>query len=146
MKNDDFLFKIYCSFAITSQEIFPDEITKELGIQPDQFFLKGDYRKKGRDTIYTNLHHLWKIRSKTTIDTEGDVSAHISEIHSRIKNKLNILRRYKKDPKLDIVVWISIKTDDAGGDFYITEEELAFINSISNQLRFSIVAVDEIKM
>ena len=146
MKNDAFLLKVDCSLGITSQEIFPSEITKELGIQPDRSFVKGDYRKEGRDTIYTRPHHLWQIRSKVTIDIEGNVSAHISEIHSRIKNKLNILGRYKKTPKLDLVVWVSIKTDDAGGDFYITEEDLAFINSISNRFQFSLITSQNLSL
>ena len=127
-------------FSITSKSIPPEQITEELGIQPDRTFKKGPYKRKNSDQIYTNMFHLWEISSKDAIHEEESVSPHIRYLKNKLKSKLDILRRYKKDPQYDLIVVIWLETEMGSMGFSFYEEELAFINSICNRFDCFLIA------
>ncbi len=131
-------------FAITSQTVLPEQITKELGIQPDKTFKKGPYTRENSDTIYTNMYHLWQISSKEAIHEEESVSPHIRYLKNKLKSKLDILYRYKKDPQYDLIIVIWLETEMGGMGFSFYEEELEFINSICNRFDCFLMAKTDV--
>jgi Domain of unknown function (DUF4279) len=139
-----FYNKTRSNFAITSQVIFPEQITKELGIQPDRTFKKGPYKRDDSDTIYTNLHNCWEISSMVAIHEEESISPHIYYLKNQLKGKLDILDRYKQDPHYDLIVYIRLETEMGGMGFDLYEEELTFIHRICNRFGVYLTAVADV--
>jgi len=79
---------------------------QELGIQPDRTF------------------------------KEESISPHMHYLKNKLKGKLGILDRYKKDPHLERIMRVSIKSE-LGMEFSFYEEELAFINATGDESAYS---------
>ena len=141
MERDSFVFKTQISFAIKSDTIEPDIITKELGITPsDSSFKKGDsWMGKNTKKIYIRNSNIWRIETKWTVLEEETVSHHIEYLKTILMPKSNILKLYKEDDKYELSFWIWIETDDAGVGLDLKEEELSFLNLISNYIHFTVI-------
>jgi hypothetical protein len=139
-----FYNKIVSDFAITSQTVLPEQITQELGIQPDRTFKKGPYKIENSDTVYTHIYHLWEISSKEAIHEEESVSPHIHYLKNKLKGKLDILDRYKQDPQYDLILSIWLETEMGGMGFSFYEEEPEFINSICNRFDCFLLAKGDV--
>ena len=131
-------------FSITSQTILPEQITQELGIQPDRTFKKGPYKIKDSDSVYTRLHHLWEISSEEAIHEEESISPHIHYLKNKLKDKLDILDRYKQNPQYDLIISIWLETEVSGMGFSFYEEELEFVNAISNRFDCFLMATADV--
>lgn len=146
MKQKAFLSDSRIKLNITSEDIHPEVITDELNIIPDVSFRKGEtyIGKHSRRTFIRHIN-MWAIVSKTTISESQDISHHIEYFRSILKNKEDILRRYKKDPAYDVSFWIRILTDDAGVSFELSKSEMSYLSDITNRVHFSITANTEIQ-
>ncbi|MHA7877735.1 MAG: DUF4279 domain-containing protein [Bacteroidota bacterium] len=139
-KRKYFYNKSISHFAITSHTIPPEQITEELGIQPDKTFRKGPYKRENSDKIYTNMYHLWEISSKEVVHEEESASPHIYYLKNRLKSKLDILYRYKQDSQYELIIAIWLETEMGSMGFSFYKEELEFINSICNRFDCFLIA------
>ncbi len=127
--------RIRCDFSIVSQTVLPEQITQELGIQPNRSYRKGDYKMEGRDTIYTYPSHLWEISSVEAIHNEKNIQLHIDYVKKELENKFDILDRYKQDPRYESIISIRDETETGSVGIDLNIDDLTFIRSICN--RFS---------
>ncbi len=147
MNEDYFENMTYCEFVIISKEITPQQITNEFGIEPTRYFNKGDLiSSKHSNEVGFKPWHLWAIKSLPIIKIEESISAHIEHIKSHLLPILPKLKGYKDNPLYEMSFLVRIETEDGGIGFDINEEELSFINSISNRLHFSFLAKDNIDL
>ncbi|MCK9208628.1 MAG: DUF4279 domain-containing protein [Salinivirgaceae bacterium] len=141
MDKDDFLIKSHCQLGITSQEIDPKTISKLLDIEPSSSYSKGEkFTSKRSGFVAKRFQNIWAIKSETLISEKEDISPHILYFKSLLENKMDVLSELKKDPLYDISFWIWIETDNAGIGIDLSNDELSFINSISNRIHISLIA------
>jgi hypothetical protein len=137
---NNFKYKIYCELIIVTNDIASDEISRIANLEPYRTYNKGDvFESKNSGTKGAKLHNLWAIKSETTYSEEENVSTHIQYFKTLIDNKAEILKKFKNDLKNETSFWIWIETNDAGVGLDILEDDLLFINNISNRLHFSII-------
>lgn len=140
MERDNFMYKTHINFSIVSHEIDPDSITEVLNITPERAFKKGEQSvSKHSGSIITNPHNLWSIGSKSSELEEETISHHIEHFKSVFLSKMGVLKKYKEDTRFEVTLWIWIETDNAGIGFDLNETEIAFLNSISNRIHFSLI-------
>lgn len=140
MLSDSFTYKTHISFAITSSDISPDIITKELGITPDKTYKKGEQTvSKHSGSIITKPHNVWSIGSKPTSLDKENMDHHIDYLKSILEPKTEILKKYKEDDRFELSFYIWIETDNAGIGFDLFAYEIDFLNSISNRIHFSLI-------
>lgn len=147
MKRDNFVIKTQISFGIKSDTVEPDTITKELNIIPsDTSFKKGDtWESKHDGSKYVRNSNIWRLETEFTVLEEETVSHHIKYFKAIFLSKVDILSRYKEDNRFDVTFWVWIETDNAGIGLDMSEEELSFLNSISNRVHFSIICNREVE-
>jgi|SRR5690606_14399358 len=146
MKKEYFIYKSYVEFAITSDEVSPSIITNSLNIMPKRHHKKGDiYVSKNSGSKISRYTNLWAIETEYSEMKEETVSHHIEYFKSIFFSKMDILECYKEDSRFDVTFWIWIETDNAGIGLDLSEEELSFLNSISNRVHFSIICNKETK-
>jgi hypothetical protein len=135
-----FLYKSYCELIITSKEITPDVITEKLNIVPNRKYIKGEeFASRHSGTKGKRFQNLWAIKSETTISEEEGISHHVSFFKSTLETKIQTMQVYKSDACFEITFWVWIETDNAGIGFDLNEDEISFLNSISNRIQFSLV-------
>jgi hypothetical protein len=140
MNRENFLNKSFCELGIVSQEVDPGTISRLLNIEPFNSYAKGDtFSSKLTGRIGKRFQNLWSIRSKTIISEKEDLSSHILYFKSLLINKMNIISELKNSSIYVISFWIWIETDNAGIGIDLSSEDLAFLNSISNRVHFSII-------
>jgi len=146
MDKDYFLNKSYCELGITSQEVDPKTISKLLNIEPFNAYSKGDaFSSKRTGFVAKRFQNLWAIKSEIIISEKEELSPHILYFKTLLENKLDILSEFKNNPLYDVSFWIWIETDNAGIGIDLSDEELSFINSISNRVHFSIITNHKIE-
>jgi len=141
MKDENFIYKTQISFMIGSDdvEIDPISITEDLQLKPSRFHRKGDtYIGKNTGLIGTKARTVWAIDTDWTILEEETVSHHIEFLKKILLPKIDVLKKYKEDERFDVCFWIWIETENAGIGFCFQENELKFLNSISNWVHFSL--------
>lgn len=144
MERDNFTYKTHINFSIVSHEIDSESITKELSIVPEKSFKKGEQTvSKHSGSIITNPHNLWSIRSKSSELEEETISHHIEYFKSIFLSKAEVLKKFKEDARYEVTFWIWIETDNAGIGLDLNEEELSFLNRISNRIHLSIICKNE---
>lgn len=139
MADDYFVYKIYCEFTITSNEVTPEMLTEELDFTPHRTFKKGEKSISSSGAVLTKPHNLWAIKSETIISHEEEVSKHISFLKDLIGDKLSLFQKCKGHPKFESSFWIWIETDNGGLGLDLKEDEIQFINDISNRLHISLI-------
>ena len=138
MDEDMFVYKSHCELIITSDSVSPDEISRELGIVPHRQFNKGDeFTSKHSPRIGKKSHNLWAVRSESILSNDEDVNGHIEYLKMLLKEKQEVLKEYKRNAALIVVVWFWIETQ-------LTEKDLSFINYVANSVRFSIITNTDI--
>jgi hypothetical protein len=146
MEEDYFKNKSHLEFAISSNEITPEIISKELGITPTRFFHKGDLvTSKHSHTVAERQNNLWALRSPDIISEKESITPHINFIKSILQNKMELLEGYKNDTRTNLTFWIWIETEDAGYGFDLSDEEITFLNRISNRVSISFITNEKIK-
>ena len=144
MERDNFIYKTHCELAIVSHEVSPNLITEELNIVPERTFKKGEQSvSKHSGSIITKPHNLWALKSKSSELEEENISHHIEYFKSAFLSKMGILKKYKEDTQFEVTFWIWIETDNAGIGLDLNEIEIAFLNSISNRVHFSLLTKAE---
>lgn len=140
MKNDYFVYKTHIDFTIVSNEVSPDLITNELNINPSRHFRKGDKSiSKHSGSVTVKPHNLWSLQSISSELIEEKISHHISYLKTILSSKVDILKKYKSNPNLEISFWIWIETDNSGIGLNLDSDEMDFLNSISNKIHFSFI-------
>lgn len=145
MNNGNFIYKSYCELIITSEEISPSKMTSELGIQPIRSFRKGD-KIVSKHSIRTGekKNNLWALRTENIISEDESISSHIQELKKKLEGKDSTIVFYKNDRNTEVCIWIWIETDNAGIGLDLNEEELNFVNRISNRVHLSIICKNKI--
>lgn len=139
------MYKSHCELAITSYEISLDFITEDLNIMPDRTFRKGEQSvSKHSGSIITKPHNLWALKSKSSELEEEAINHHIDYFKAAFLSRLEILKKYKEDTRFEVTFWIWIETDNAGIGLDLNENEIAFLNSISNRVHFSLICKTEV--
>lgn len=140
MERDNFIYKTHCELAIVSDKISPDFITEELNIVPEISFKKGDQTvSKHSGSIITKPHNAWALKSKSSELEDETISHHIEHFKSTLISKIEVLKKYKEDARFEVTFWIWIETDNAGIGLDLSENEIAFLNSFSNRVHFSLL-------
>jgi hypothetical protein len=144
MDNEYFIYKSYFELAIISEVIDPDEITSSLGIQSSRSFRKGDkIVSKNSTRTGEKKNNLWAIQTQKITSEEESISLHIQELRNILKGKNDIINSYKENQTVDVCIWIWIETDNAGIGLDLSDEELKFLNNISNRIHLSIICNKE---
>jgi len=145
MKSDYSLYKSHISFGIISGEIDPDVFSKELDIKPHRSFKKGEQIISAHSgSIITKPHNLWEIASKPLICEEESLEPHINYIRTMLAGKMNILKQYKHDPRIETIFWIWMETENGGIGIDLIDTDVSFFNEISNRIHFTFLAKDSI--
>lgn len=146
MKGDSFIYKIHCELGIVSNIISPDYITDELDVVPTRSFRKGEQSfSKHSGSIITKPHNLWAFKSESTELEEENISYHIDYFRQIFSSKIDVLKRYKEEVCFEVNFWVYVETDNAGIGLDLNEEELDFLNMISNRIHFSVICNNEIE-
>lgn len=146
MEEDYFKNKTHLEFVISSSEIIPEIISEELGIKPTRFFHIGDLvTSKHSHSVAERQNNLWALRSPDIISEKESISVHINFIKSILLSKIEILEKYKKDLRMELVFWIWIETEDAGYGLDLSESELGLLNKISNRISISFITKKKVK-
>ena len=142
MEKDCFTFKTHIEFVITSHQIDLDTISEELGMLPDRSFRKGDLvTSKHSPRVGKKPYSLWAIQSQSYEAKDGTISHHIEYLKSILLSKIDVLKRYKEDARFSVAFWIWIQTDNSAIGLDLGESELAFMNSVSNRISFSLLTM-----
>ena len=136
--------KVRCDFSIVSQTVLPAQITQELGIKPNRFHEKGYYKREGSHTIYAISKHLWEISSVEAIQNQDTILPHIDYMREKLKSKVDILDRYKQDPRYESVVYIRHETEIGSVGIDLNGDDLAFIRSICNRFSCFLMSTREV--
>lgn len=137
---DNFLFKVYSEYSITSDQLNATEISSILHIDPDRLFEKGEsYISKKSGSLITRPHTLWSIRSKESITFDVDIDAHLTYIYSILESQLDGLSDLKNKHSCERVLWIWIETDDAGAGIDITSQTFTALNSVVDRYHFTVL-------
>lgn len=145
MHKENFIYNTYCQLGIISDEITPENITRELDVIPKRSFIKGEKEvSKHSGSIIIKPHNLWAFESKKITLQIETISPHIAYFKSVFQSKIDYLKKYKENNLFEIFFGIYIETDNAGIGLDLNEDELTFINSISNRIHFSVVCNDNI--
>jgi hypothetical protein len=78
------------------------------------------------------------------IHEEESISPHIYYLKDKLKHKLDILDRYKKDARYDLILDIRLETETGGMGFDLYEKELKFIHRICNRFSCFLVAKEDV--
>ena len=118
-------------------------ITGTLGLNPSRIHKKGDTRV-GTHTglIGIRPRTVWAMDSEWTIREDETVSHHIEFFKSILLPKFDILKQYKDDNKFELSFWIWIQTDSSGIEISLSEDELAFLEKLANNVRFALLGND----
>lgn len=131
-------YKIHCELIITSANITPDEINKEIERKAHRSYKKGDkFISKHSGTEGKRAINLWAIKSNEIISEDEDVSPHINYFKEIMNDKIEYFKRLKYDSTNRIDFWVWIEADEAGIGLEIQGSDLTFINSIANCLHIS---------
>lgn len=146
MNKEYFLNKSYCELGIVSQKVDPVTISKLLEIKPFNSYTKGDtFSSKHTGRVGKRFQNLWSTRSETIISEKEDLSPHILYFKLLLSNKMSIISELKNNSIYEISFWIWIETDNAGIGIDLSGEDIAFLNSISNRVHFSIITNHKIE-
>jgi hypothetical protein len=86
MENDNFKNRIECEFAVITNEVDPQFVTRALGIMPDRFFNKGDLVTSAHSlSIGKRPYGLWAVSSNEIFDGDIDLSKHLEYFHTILK-------------------------------------------------------------
>ncbi len=146
MERDYFLFKTQISFAIASDDATIDltSISEKLQLTPTRLKKKGDTRVSKCDgRIFKEARNVWAIDSEWTVHEAETVSHHIEYFKKILSSKAEIIQGYKQDSRIDVSFWIWMQTDDAGIGIDLTDDELKFLNELSNWVHLSLLPVSD---
>lgn len=133
--------ELNCEFSITSRIVAPEEITKQLAVQPSRCFTKGDtFLSEHSGLLVVRPYHLWAITSTDVIEDKEDLRPHIDYLKSKLSQKYTILKQYREDHRLELVFSIWIKVLGESLSFILGEHELAFIGTICNRCDYFFLA------
>lgn len=139
------LTKIDSSFAVITNDKDFSIVTRELGLKPDRS------RQKGEQTFSSfspqpilALHGLWEI-SHVTIGEEVSLSEHINHYQELLGDKLETIAKLKTDYQFECVFYLLITTEYGQAGFDLGEDELTFINKISNRFTTSFLTVENLE-
>lgn len=145
MKSDNFIYKSFCEFTISSGSVTPEELSQMLGISPSRSFKKGDTSiSEHSGSLITKPYNLWAIGSKTLLSEEESISPHLEYLRSKLEDKMETLKGLKDDPNLKLIFTVWIETDNSGTGIDLTEQEMSFLADCSNRVHFSFLTNDEI--
>ena len=84
-------------------------------------------------------HNLWSLKSPFYESNEESISEHIKYFREILYTKMESIKSFKSNSDYQISFWVWIETDNSGVGFQLDEMEIKFINSISNEIRFSVL-------
>lgn len=145
MERDYFLDKVSCQFIVITHDADCHTVTKELNIEPNRCFNKGDkITSKFSPRVGSRPHGIWAIQSESVISEELDVSSHIKYFQELLGDKIEIIEKLKHHYHFECVFAIAIETEDAGAGYDLSESELSFITKISSRYSCTFIAKENI--
>jgi Domain of unknown function (DUF4279) len=134
MEREKFMNKVRCEFAVITHDLDCKIITKELSLEPDRYFNKGDkFTSKYSSRVGSYPYGLWAIGSQPVISDELNVSDHIKYFQELLEGKIEVIEGFKKNYQFECVFSVDIKTEDTGTRFDLNELELSFIARIASR-------------
>ena len=138
--------RVSCEFAVITHDLDCQIVTKELSIEPNRYFNKGDkFTSKYSEEVFTRPYGLWAIRSHPVISEELNVSNHIKYFQKLLTGKIEVIEGFKKNYQFECVFSVDIETEDVGIGFDLYELELSFIARISSRYSCSFIARESIE-
>lgn len=81
--------QVRVSFSISGQSLLPEQVTKAIGIQPDQSAQKGDEKRNNqREIIGVHSESFW------VLSTEGKIES--KDINDHLRHLLSLLLPYRE--------------------------------------------------
>lgn len=121
-------------FNIKGKEFDPDIITKELQIEPSDYWKKGDQIKN--KSVYRSFS-CWSYR--TGYEESLDVNNQLTSIINKFKDSKNKLVEMRNCQSLDYVVSIVIRIENNEKPaVYLTSDSIDFANSIKAEFDFDL--------
>ena len=116
------------SFRIFSDDIIPDEISKNLNLKPDKSHKKGEFHHnpalKDRVRYKDNM---WLIKSK--IDETNDLEAHLKHLLDRLLPHASYLRKISYSNEIDFYCGIFL-SENMSASMYLEANLLEKISAI----------------
>ena len=132
-----FMNKVSCAFAVTTHDVDCHTVTKELAIQPQRFFNKGEkFTIKYSQSIGYRIHGVWAIESKPVIGAELNVSAHIQYFQELLGPKIEVIEKLKNQYHFECVFFTDIETNNKEVRYKFSEAEFSFIAKIASRHDF----------
>lgn len=132
------IIKVSADFGFSDFETHPDSITEKLGIQPDNFMVKGVTRLMRTGKKFTNPFNSWSISSNSE---SKDINEHVRELLRRLDGLEN-----KFDPEFGPPnIGITFKSNYLymGSGPHFEKEILAGIAKLGAEMSFDIYQIDQ---
>lgn len=145
MEKEFFLNKVSCEFVVITYDEDCAIVTKELGIEPNRFFNKGDkFTSKHTSRIGYKPYGLWAIQSGLAASEDLNISAQIQYFQELFKDKVEIIEKLRNSYHFESIFSISIETEDAGAGFDLSEFELSFISKIASRYSCTFISKESV--
>src|SRR2546423_7254182 len=93
------------SLRILGEDLDPDQVTNELGLQPDESHRKGDVI--GKRTPLPHKRGYWSIVSSRHMAASAETNDHLRWLVASVEPRLDVLRSYQKRGWL-VDLWLGL--------------------------------------
>ncbi|MCL3782132.1 DUF4279 domain-containing protein [Prolixibacteraceae bacterium JC049] len=104
MSNNNFNTHVY--FSLVGDEFYPEELSKELGIEPTNSCKTGDEGKYKKELTFSS----WQLSTEKGKEY-SDIEKLVSEIIDQLKDKVEIINNLKQKYELESVLQIVLDID-----------------------------------
>ncbi len=134
----------YIYFAFIGENFNPAVITEQLGIEPSDSWQTGDTRENFQQHKYS----YWKLVS--TGNEILDIDKLVTEVISKLKSKVEPIKKLKKELNLDtiieIVMYVDINEEQSTPFFGHDSETIAFLHTTGTTTDVDIYKYDSTKI
>lgn len=125
---------VMARFSIYGDEFDPNFITKQLGIDPCETYLKGELIKNGR---IARKETSWSIN--TGYQDSFDINDQLGIITAQIRGKAEALVKIKQEltVKMLFMIVVNIERNEAPA-MYFERDFLSFVNEIGAEIGFDV--------
>lgn len=131
-----YIYQLSVALFVIGSSSLPSEISKNLGIDPQHFIVKGSPRLNTYGIeIGTHAENLWGFDSPSFIDA-SDIDAHISYILNVIEPHASYLSNLPGPARLFVEITCSLKQPFLSTSFIIENDLLSRINNLKISIGF----------
>ena len=124
---------IYVELAIYGHDLYPDEVTRAIGIEPTVSWCRGDKRTRRCDMLHKE--GAWKISSEKN---SSSLESHIIFLKAIIAHRDQVIRKYAKVNCFSITIEAVVTLNDSSPDLSLNNEVLGWMYSLGADLDFDV--------